>query len=105
MDTNQLNSINKILVADCKSFVLLEVEKLAILDKVNLTLSNGIYLFCLYVLEYRNMLSDYRYSIINNLWLLSAGEIEPVQPLSKPSFMDKIQTQPIALTNKGICKW
>jgi hypothetical protein len=28
-----------------------------------------------------------------------------VQPLTKPSFMDKIKTQPIALTNKGICKW
>ena len=104
MDTTQLNNINKILVADSKSFVLLEVEKLAILGKVNLTLYNGIYLFCLYVLEYRNMLNEYRYTIINNLWLSSAGEIEPVQPLTKPSFMDKIKTQPIALTNKGICK-
>jgi hypothetical protein len=60
MDTTQLNSINKILVADCKSFVLLEVEKLAILGKVNLTLYNGIYLFCLLKKELALILSLYR---------------------------------------------
>lgn len=102
MDTTQLNKINKILVADCKSFVLLEVEKLAGLGKFDLNLPNGIYQFCIFVLEYRNILTEYNYNLINKLWKESEVP-EPANDLVKPSFLSKSKTVPIALINKGGC--
>ena len=76
----QLSIINKILTADCKSFVLLEVELNACLKEYELDLNIGLYSFILEVLNYRGILTKYKYDIVNNLYKKSANP-EPANDL------------------------
>lgn len=76
----QLSIINKILTADCKSFVLLEVEYQACLKEYELDLNTGLYSFILEVLNYRGILTKYKYDIVNNLYKKSVNP-EPANDL------------------------
>ena len=80
MQITQLSIINKILTADCKSFVLLEVELQACLKEYTLDINIGLYSFILEVLNYRGILTKYKYDIVNNLYKKSATP-EPVDNL------------------------
>ena len=80
MQITQLSIINKILTADCKSFVLLEVELQACLKEYTLDVNVGLYSFVVEVLNYRGILTKYKYDIVNNLYKQSATP-EPVDNL------------------------
>jgi len=101
MTLEQLNYINKILTVDLKSFVLLELEKL-ISEDYNFNVNQNIYLFILKVLEYRNILSDYKYNVVNNLYKQSMLP-EPAQDLPKADFISKSTVNKVAIIDSKVC--
>ena len=101
MTLEQLNYINKVLTVDLKSFVLLELEKI-ISEDYNLNVKKDIYLFILKVLEYRNMLSDYKYNVVNNLYKQSMLP-EPAQDLPKADFLSKSSVNKVAIIDSKVC--
>ena len=101
MTLEQLNYINKILTVDLKSFVLLELEKI-ISEDYNLNVKQDIYLFILKVLEYRNILSEYKYNVVNNLYKQSMLP-EPAQDLPKADFLSKSSVNKVAIIDSKVC--
>ena len=95
MTLEQLNYLNKVLTVDLKSFVLLEFEKI-LSEDYNLNVSQDVYLFILKVLEYRNILSDYKYNVVNNLYKQSMLP-EPAQDLPKADFLSKNTVNKVAI--------
>jgi hypothetical protein len=101
MTLEQLNYINKVLTVDLKSFVLLELEKI-ISEDYNLNVKQDIYLFILKVLEYRNILSEYKYTVVNNLYKQSMLP-EPAQDLPKADFLSKSSVNKVAIIDSKVC--
>jgi len=103
MTLEQLNYINKVLTVNLKSFVLLELEKI-ISEDYNLNVKQDIYLFILKVLEYRNILSEYKYNVVNNLYKQSMLP-EPAQDLPKAGFLSKNTVNKVAIidSNSKVC--
>jgi len=101
MTLEQLNYINKVLTVDLKSFVLLELEKI-ITEDYNLNVKQDIYLFILKVLDYRNILSDYKYNVVNNLYKQSMLP-EPAQDLPKADFLSKSSVNKVAIIDSKVC--
>ena len=103
MTLEQLNYINKVLTVDLKSFVLLEFEKI-LSEDYNLNVKQDIYLFILKVLEYRNILSEYKYTVVNKLYKQSMLP-EPAQDLPKADFLSKSSVNKVAIidSNSKVC--
>jgi hypothetical protein len=101
MTLEQLNYINKVLTVNLKSFVLLELEKI-ISEDYNLNVKQDIYLFILKVLEYRNILSEYKYNVVNNLYKQSMFP-EPAQDLPKADFLSKSSVNKVAIIDSKVC--
>ena len=101
MTLEQLNYINKVLTVNLKSFVLLELEKI-ISEDYNLNVKQDIYLFILKVLEYRNILSEYKYTVVNNLYKQSMLP-EPAQDLPKADFLSKSGVNKVAIIDSKVC--
>jgi hypothetical protein len=95
MTLEQLNYINKVLTVDLKSFVLLEFEMI-LSEDYNLNVNQDVYLFILKVLDYRNILSDYKYNVVNNLYKKSMLP-EPTQDLDKADFLSKSSVNKVAI--------
>ncbi len=102
MNIQQFNEVNTILVAKCKSFVILLVEWEALGDSVNLELPNGVYQLCIYVLAYRNILTSTKYNLINQLWKTSQLP-EPARDLINPNDGNGNYIIPIALVSGVKC--
>ena len=101
MTLEQLNYINKVLTVDLKSFVLLELEKI-LSEDYNFNINQDIYLFILKVLEYRNILSEYKYTVVNNLYKQSMLP-EPAQDLPKADFLSKSSVNKVAIIDSKVC--
>ena len=93
----QENKINELLVAICKSYVLLEVELIACIGALNLDSQGDIYKFTVNVLAYRGVLDDFWFNKINTL---AGGDLE------KPEYLIRSKTNinQVGIISKGATK-